>query len=201
MKLKDYLEQLVKEIKKLDTPSSLSGEDSNFPDFWEEYKHQIKHIKSFYWDAYVETTIQVADSLVFQIPDKDIPVIWSETRIGRRTNSQFVSMTQMRENIRTELLTRLAAKAQKEKIIYSKPDFDFCYYWGPGFVVYARILKRTGHNTVKVRAYSVATTRFGEEGDFYFDDIGGILSEEEFNKCQILGWPENPEDLDNALGR
>jgi hypothetical protein len=199
MAIKALLDQVVAAIKNLGPECKLSGDDSDLSNVWEEYKFQVQHEKSFYWEAYVATTIQICAAVAASIPDLEILDIWLETANAKRKGAKPPDIGKMREDIQVDLLKRLVAKAKMEKINFKKPDFQFCYYPGPGFIIYAQVLDRTGPRTIRVRAYSVATFGSGEEGDIYLDNIEGLLTKSQFEKCCELGWPETRETLESKV--
>ena len=61
--------------------------------------------------------------------------------------------------------------------------------------VYAKIIKRTGMYTCRVRAYSSATPPSGEEGEINIAQIDAatdvhFMTADDFEKARRLNWPD-----------
>jgi len=185
MSVSTLLANMVAELRAV--PATLSGEDSELADVWEEIKYQVQEELSLIWPAYVETIKQVIDGAVAKLAPAELLSLCSELK----------TPTEQSARIREVLLRRLLAKARREKVRYEPFDFEYFWYSAYGISIYTQILKRTGMHTCWVLAYSAACPT-GEEGKIDLDWIDRTtdihtMTADDFEEARSLKWPDQPK--------
>lgn len=173
MKPKDILDRVVQSLRSMDV--HLSGDDSPLTDPWEEIKDQLQHELSYDWPAYLEAIrAEIRDQLS----------ALSTAQLTELSTSLKCSEVPDMEG---KLLLRLLARGRKEKVKYA--PFDFTYFCYPlfDFTVYGQVIERTGLDTMRIRAFSVAAPT-GEEGVINTNIIDELLTPEQFEQAQASGW-------------
>jgi hypothetical protein len=61
---------------------TLSGDDTELANTWDEICVQVQYEESFYWDAYDETVRQVVSSCIMNLDNHERAAIWLRTSAG-----------------------------------------------------------------------------------------------------------------------
>lgn len=175
MDSKQILDKVVAQLRGIGY--TLSGDDSDLADIWEEIKEQVQNGPSFFWSAYAQTieiyTYGVIDSLT--------PEELEQTMAAFKRSS--------RESLQREIIRRLMLRAKREKIRFKPFDFEYFWYYLLDFTAYGRVVKRVGLDKCEAVVYSVAAPG-GERGVIDISRIENTMSEEEFKRARALKWPE-----------
>jgi hypothetical protein len=175
MKAKDLLDAVVQSLRDID--ARLSGDDSPLADPWEEIKYQLQNQLSHSWPAYLETIRGCISAEVASLSASQLAELAASLKCDDGSA------------LERKLVQRLLSRGKKEKVKYA--PFDFVYFCYPllDFTVYGRVIERTGLNTLRIKAFSVAAP-FGEEGVINTNTVEEILSAEQFEQAKAAGWPE-----------
>ena len=168
------LDAIVSGLREIPSPS---GEDSAWPDVWEDIKDQLQHEASPYWPAYLDTVRQFTAGLVASL---DAPMAL-ELQGHLKCHSV--------QAVERKLLQRILNRAKREKIQYRPFEFAYFSYGLLDFTVYGRVLERTGLAQCYVRVFSPAAP-FGEYGTIDCSQIDEVLTLEEFEHARAQLQPE-----------
>jgi hypothetical protein len=71
-----YANRAIRRIKRLPPESRQSGDDSGLEDVWEEFKSQIQHEQSIFFDLYEQVIRELCLGLVQELPGHEIEILW-----------------------------------------------------------------------------------------------------------------------------
>ncbi len=175
MNAKQLLDSVVKDIRGI--PAMLSGDDSPLTDTWEEIKEQVRNELSFEWPAYLETIKANIGGTVAGLSAEALAELAADLK----------KPPEERGRIEKALLTRLIARARRERMGYRPFDFKYFRYTIAGMPIFGIVKERTGMSTSRVVAFSGAAPD-GEEGDMDTNSIERTLTREEFEKAKLANW-------------
>ena len=175
MDSKQILDKVVARLRGIGY--TLSGDDSDLADVWEEIKEQVQHEPSFFWSAYCEAIECYAYGVIDNLTAEEL----------EQTLASFKRPS--REALQREVVRRLMLRAKREKIRLKPFDFEYFWYYLLDFIAYGRVLKRVGLDMCEAVVYSAAAPG-GERGVIDISRIENTLSEEEFKLARSRRWPE-----------
>lgn len=120
--------QLVSEIadrvKRLPDSCKQSGDDSEFPDVWEEFKYEIQEEQSVLFNLYEDHIQGLCDGLTEALLPTEIKVLWlgSDGYLDW-VEDGFPDLSQLHQDVSRELYSRVCGRATDEPLHPSVQDY------------------------------------------------------------------------------
>ncbi|MBM7691640.1 hypothetical protein JOC77_001047 [Peribacillus deserti] len=114
-KYAEYTEKIIRNVKRLNYGTLLSGEESELENAWEEFVYQVQEEESIYYE---KTIRQFIFHLLQSLPRSELKLLWLTTEnYYEYDDTGFPSADEVIEAVEDEMYSYIERKASKGTLI------------------------------------------------------------------------------------